>query len=52
MNQDSEYVGKLLHLPWPQNPYEGRASPPFAGVFATLIGLVMVGAVRLFGAMR
>lgn len=51
VNRNSEYVGKLLHLPWPQNPYEGPALRPVAGVFATLLGLAMVGAV-LFGAMR
>jgi hypothetical protein len=38
-------------VPWPHNPYEGPAWRPVAGVFATLLGLVMVGAV-LFGAMR
>jgi hypothetical protein len=51
LNRNSEYVGKLLHLPWPQNPYEGRAWRPFVGVFATLLGLAMLGAV-LSGAMR
>jgi hypothetical protein len=51
VNRNSEYVDKLLHLPWPQNPYEGPTWRPAAGVFATLLGLAMVGAV-LFGAMR
>jgi hypothetical protein len=50
-NRNSEYVGKLLHLPWPQNPYEGRAWRLFGGVFATLLGLAMVAAV-LSGSMR
>jgi hypothetical protein len=51
LNRDSDYVGKVLHLPWPQNPYEGRAWRPFVGVFATVLGLAMLGA-ALFGAMR
>jgi hypothetical protein len=51
VNRNSEYVGKVLHLPWPHNPYEGAAWRPFAGVFATLLGLAMLGAV-LSGAKR
>jgi hypothetical protein len=45
LNARSEYIGKLLHLPWPQNPYEGPVWRPVVGVFATLLGLAMVTAV-------
>jgi hypothetical protein len=51
MNRNSAYVNKLLHLPWPPNPYLGPTFRPVVGVFATVVGLAIVASV-LFGAMR
>jgi len=47
VNQRSADVDKVARLPWPANPYLGPTLRPAAGIFAVVVGMVMVGGVVL-----
>jgi hypothetical protein len=47
MNQHSAEVSKVARLPGQANPYLGRTLRPTAGIFAIVLGIVIVGAVVL-----
>ena len=51
VNALSAEVNRLARLPWPANPYVGPTFRPAAGIFAVLLGGVLVGLV-LIGAIR
>lgn len=47
VNGYSAAVSKVARLPWPTNPYLGQTLRPVAGIFAIVLGIVMVGSVLL-----
>jgi hypothetical protein len=45
VNRSSAGVNKVARLPWPSNPYLGLTLRPAAGIWAIVVGVVLVGSV-------